>query len=499
MDNELDKYIFSDSTHNLMNEFKVNHKLQRLDSTRFNSNLKRLSRLGVMSATMERFLKGLMKVYDEAFVTIDPTLKERYLGKDERGYDYFGHVRPSDRDRAMLTVANDIFTLINQFDSNPLVVSTRSFALLNRVFNDQCRVNHEDKFEADSEIVMKGNDEVESTSFKHADIDLSAESVEVVDASDMVTESKVELLPAKEISSGSLQNPSDPDAAYSGHKGQGYHVQLVETYTPINPESDERPLNLITLVKVEKANEPDSDALKPIVDELVERDLKPEVLATDTLYGSDENSEYAASKNIDLLSPTSGNGGGCSRKKGSDKLTSKEKTIDNAQTVSFASENTAWPETHDDEPDEFVLSAVKLSDFVSTKRGVVTGCPMGQTAKSQRNKDNKGGRAYFDRKVCLRCPLCGHCPVTITKNKAWLSYQDEQVRLDKRRAYQETNEFKDRYRWRSGIEATNSQLARIGAKRLRVRGGKRSRFKMNFKALALNAKRVIRYVSQKSK
>ena len=34
----------------------------------------------------------------------------------------------------------------------------------------------------------------------------------------------------KEISSSSLQNPSDPDAGYDAHKGQGYQVQVMETY-----------------------------------------------------------------------------------------------------------------------------------------------------------------------------------------------------------------------------------------------------------------------------
>jgi hypothetical protein len=39
----------------------------------------------------------------------------------------------------------------------------------------------------------------------------------------------VELKNPKEIVSDSLQNPSDPDATYSGHKGQGYQVQVMET------------------------------------------------------------------------------------------------------------------------------------------------------------------------------------------------------------------------------------------------------------------------------
>jgi len=38
--------------------------------------------------------------------------------------------------------------------------------------------------------------------------------------------------PNKEVPSDSLQNPSDPDAGYCGHKGKGYQVQVMETYSP---------------------------------------------------------------------------------------------------------------------------------------------------------------------------------------------------------------------------------------------------------------------------
>jgi hypothetical protein len=498
--NKLDKLIFNDTTRNLMAKFKVDYTFQRMDSMHFNSNMKKLGRLGVMSATVVKFLKTLKKDDSEAFNTIDPILINTYLRKDGDGFNYFGHVKPSRRDSVMYDVAKDIFALINLFQSNSLVSMMPSFALLNRVFNDQCRVNYDEKIEAGSEIAIKHDDEVDSLTRACLEgIGITEEPVDEVRVSDLVTIPTVELLPAKEISSGALQNPSDPDAAYSGHKGQGYHVQIAETYTPTDSESVDLSLNLITYVKVEKANEPDSAALIPAVDDLEARNMKPEDFLLDTSYGSDANSEYAASKNVELVSPVPGNGTARSNSKQAANLSSTEKTIDKAQTESFASENTAWVETYADEASDTVLSSIRLADFESTKRGVVKGCPMGQKAETQRNNHNTGGRAYFDRAVCMKCPCCGLCPVTITKNKAWLTYQDELVRLDKRRVYQETNEFRDRYRWRSGIEATNSQLARIGAKRLRVRGMNSCRFSLTFKALALNSKRVIAYVSQKSK
>jgi len=61
------------------------------------------------------------------------------------------------------------------------------------------------------------------------------------------------------------------------------------------------------------------------------------------------------------------------------------------------------------------------------------------------------------------------------------------MRLAKRRAYEQTDEFKDRYRWRSGSEATMSEYdRRTGVKHLRVRGFKAVRFCATLKAIGVN-------------
>jgi len=65
--------------------------------------------------------------------------------------------------------------------------------------------------------------------------------------------------PPKEIPSDSLQNPSDPDATYSGHKGQGYQVQIMESYCKDKDEkTKETTLNLITHAEVQPAHESDA-------------------------------------------------------------------------------------------------------------------------------------------------------------------------------------------------------------------------------------------------
>jgi len=61
------------------------------------------------------------------------------------------------------------------------------------------------------------------------------------------------------------------------------------------------------------------------------------------------------------------------------------------------------------------------------------------------------------------------------------------MRIARRRAIERTSEFKDRYRWRAGVEATMSELdRRTGVKRLRVRGFKAVRFSATLKAIGIN-------------
>ena len=62
----------------------------------------------------------------------------------------------------------------------------------------------------------------------------------------------------------------------------------------------------------------------------------------------------------------------------------------------------------------------------------------------------------------------------------------------RRRQEQEGKDFKERYKIRSGIEATVSEAARVtGLKRVWCRGLSRVRAAVSFKALAINIKRYI--------
>ena len=315
----------------------------------------------------------------------------------------FSLVKPSESGKTLEMVARDLFALVRRFREHEEVKSLHSYNTLLRVLKDQCSVTEEQ----DDQPVA------------------------------------VEVKPPKEVPSDSLQNPSDPDAGYSGHKGQGYQAQVMETYCDSDDESlRAKTLNLITHVEVESACIGDVHALIPALDSTKERELAPEELLADSLYGSDDNCERAQEMGVDVISPAMG--------------TPKENTL-------------------------------SLSDFQQSEKGIITACPQGHApVKIRRGKKQKHGVA-FSSEHCNVCPRKDQCPVKAGKKNHYLHYDLKTMRIANRRAMEYSPEFKDKYRWRSGIEATFSEMdKKIGVKRLSVRGLPAVAYFVRLKAIAVN-------------
>ena len=304
-------------------------------------------------------------------------------------------VKPSESAKTLKSVSADLFDLVEQFKDHPEVKAMHSYKLLERVLKEQCNLSDDGK--------------------------------------------AVTVRKPKEIPSDSLQNPSDPDATYSGHKGQGYQVQVMETYCK-DEEVKEQTLNLITHIEVEPACKSDVNALIPAIKSSKERGLVPEELLADTLYGSDENCQKAAKLGVDLVSPAK----------------SKDK------------------------------EGITLSDFEVSENGDVVSCPQGHAPVSIKKKKTRHS-VVFDSQHCSLCPFQETCPVKKGKNHHYLRYTDKEMRLAIRKAYEQTGDFKDRYRWRAGVEATMSEYDRLtGVKHLRFRGFKAVRFCATLKAIGVN-------------
>jgi len=253
--------------------------------------------------------------------------------------------------------------------------------------------------------------------------------------------------PPKDVNPGSLQNPSDPDAGYDAYKGSGYQAQIMETYQSETP--DKTKPDLITYAAVEPAHINDSHALSPAIDATSTRNCKPDEIICDTLYGSDDNVQHANQNGVEIIAPAKGN---------------------------------------------TPASPLCISDFVfDPSTNAVVSCPAGHEPVWSGPTIRNRKKAVFDKTVCNACPRHNDCPVYHGKKGSYLYYDEAELRTALRRVFQQTAEFKDKYRWRAGIEATNSHLkSDLGAARLRVRGLAAVRYTIVLKALGLNILRCAR-------
>ena len=180
-----------------------------------------LTRLQLFVRTVEKFLKSLELSYLE---DLPEDLRKRYLERE----GYFADTAPKEAQRSLIQTAEDILFLLTHFSTDDSVTSLETFALLERFFHEQC---YQPK---DSDKALSGS--VPRTSPRQARF-ISAE------------QSGARPRPTDEISSDSLQNPSDPDATYDGHKGEGYQVQITETCNSDNS------FQVVTDFETENTNE----------------------------------------------------------------------------------------------------------------------------------------------------------------------------------------------------------------------------------------------------
>jgi hypothetical protein len=385
----LEQAIFENITDTLKKLFDLDPSKQRLDSVHIFSNMAHLGRIRLFVKTIRKFLVNLKRHHADQYQALG-----EIVGRYEEKNDGQFAVKPSESSRKLQEVSSDCFLLVERFKAHESVVAMTSYQLLVRLFSEQCLVENND------------------------------------------TGKTVTIKPNKEVPSTSLQSPSDPDASYSGHKGKGYQLQVMETYSPDKSQPD-----LITYVKVETAHESDAQAVLPAIADAAKRELSPSELLADSLYGGDENVENARKQGVEVVSPTKGD------------------------------------QSH----------AISLADFHFSETDEMLSCPMGQSPRRAKTGKNGGKIIHFDKAACDLCPRQSDCPVKRVKQSATVSYDAKALRLARRRVKEKTGAFREAYRYRAGIEGTMSDLDRLtGIKHLRVRGMTQVRVAATLKATGLN-------------
>jgi hypothetical protein len=375
-EDDLAALTFKNVTETLVKKLEQDVSLQRLDSTHVFSHMATFGRTKLMAVAIKRFLVQVKRHDPQVYAALPQPLRRRYeLAQSQ----LFGDATDADtRQRSRQQAAEDLLWVIEHFADQPTMTGRQSYKALQTIFSQQCEV-------VGGKVTVRAK-----------------------------------------TGGNCMQNPSDPDATYDGHKGPGYQVQFAETC------SSENEVQLITAALPQTACEPDEAAAVPILEHQEKANLLPEAMLADTLYTNDENVQAAAEFGVEMIGPVPGRA----------------------------------PESN--------AEALTVDDFaVDERTGFVEACPAGHQPLSC-TYDEKTGKTKLEMAAgaCAACPFRNQCPIVNTEEgRYFLEYTDKQRRLAARRREQETDVFKQRYAMRSGIESTNSGLKnRLGLGRLRVRG-----------------------------
>jgi len=253
-----------------------------------------------------------------------------------------------------------------------------------------------------------------------------------------------------------LQSPYDPDASY-GHKGKGYSAHITETCN--NKDKNE----IITDYEVHGAARSDMGKAPDILNRLEAAGLKPEKLVADGGYPSVPSALKVIEREVVFISPV------------------------NRGRI----------------PDE----VMGRDQFEFNTDGLAVKCPKGHNPLDHRmlshnNKKGKSLHAIFDGDICRKCSRLHKCPVRAPNHRTRgckprdtvgnfrLEITPELRLRDQMYSNQQTVEWKEQYRIRSGVEATMSELKRThGMGKLRVRRAAKVCFAVACKVIACNIKR----------
>lgn len=503
--------IFEGSTEALIEAFGTDTSKQRIDSSAIRSNMKEMGRVRMMAEVARRFLREVRKQQEETFTQEVPErIRNRYIGEEQEA-TFSRNVKPSQANRKGREVARDLYELYLLFEEDPVVGTYDSFAFIERVLEEQCEITHQQE-----------------------------------------EEEKITLVEASEVPADSLQNPSDPDAAYDGHKGTGYLVQLMETYQPDRQEGEtSRSGGEETPEQSESGESNKRTGRGGTGEETEQKDPEPEQKKASRAEEEEEEGSNPRSE----ADPGSGSanearktgekkGEGAPRPDGADQDQQKQKKEEEEKeeekeplTPNFLTYVNVEPIDHVDEEalpeaieeadrrellpnlllgdtrygsDENVREAdrkgvrlvspiagrdlkegkLHLSDF-QWEGGEPEACPKGKSPEQLRETDRGNVVAEFAEKACAGCPKEQMCPVKKEPGGRRLRYSPKQSRNAKRRQFEQTEQFNETYRWRAGVEGTASQYKRnLRNGKIPYRGAEKMQFSGVMKGLAVNISRA---------
>ena len=380
--------LFHSITGNLLKRFGVDASIQRCDSFRAMSNIANYGRVRLLVEVLLRLYR-ILKAGDRKKVD---SILGPYTSQSSDNYVY--RMKPADLPRELSQLAG-IYIRVSELVGDTYAEEP-AYRVFSRVLSEQFEV---------------GGD------------------------------GSVRVRTPKEIGSGSLQSPDDPEATFSaksGEKQKGYKVNVVETATPGNE------LNLINDVSVAPNNVHDGTMLAERMEVIKEHTPELDEMHTDGGYGGS------------VLDP---------------KMSEHEVLhVETGSKMGKARVNMIYASTND---------------------GYLVSCPL-QTSPAGRTR--KRWKADFDNDICGRCSHREQCPTVQHRRKRTLYFDESWAKASIRsRNIEQIPE--DRRKLRANVEATVDEFTGCfnHKGKLRVRGLARSTMQILAAALAINFGRVFRF------
>jgi transposase len=258
-----------------------------------------------------------------------------------------------------------------------------------------------------------------------------------------------------------LTSPYDTDVRLSKKRGSqwvGYKVHLTETCDDDTP-------HLVTHVETTLATTADNDVVEPIHTELKRKHCLPDQHLVDGGYGSGPAfAQSAVDYGVELFGPTRS--------------------------------DVSW-QAHTE--GAFDLSCFQI-DF--SNRTVT--CPQGHTTTQWHERTGSRGKpaitVAFPQTVCQDCPVRLRCTTAKTGRKVGFIPEPGFSALQAARQREQTDEFKQAYKQRAGVEGTIAQAVGVlGMRRTRYRGLDKVHLQHLMTAAAMNLMRVLDWLSGKER
>jgi transposase len=256
-----------------------------------------------------------------------------------------------------------------------------------------------------------------------------------------------------------IESPYDTDARYGSKRDttwSGYKVHLTETC------DDDMP-SFIVDIQTTPATTQDKVMTRPIHQSLAERDLLPGEHFVDAGYTTADTLVESAGDGIDVVGP-----------------------------VSIES---SWQRR--------LGAGYDIAMFIVDWDQQVVTCPEGKVStkwKPTRTIYNLPAiHVEFHKRDCLGCPARQFCTRAKTgARELTMRPKAQHIALQTARKYQTTDEFKERYKKRAGVEGAVSQgVNGFGLRRTRYRGLAKTHLQHVFTAIAMNLVRFDAWIMEK--